>query len=131
MFGRITHPVSCQTSTRHARHRKGIPAALRACFGKRAIGNEKISVQGGEAYARIQRNQPGVSFRNAGRQEMDIFAEEEEKMGRTIYDPSTWRENAWPENSREAWKKLGEYRIFADTSERVPRYDIFADGNGK
>lgn len=37
-------------------------------------------------------------------QEMDIFAEEEEKMGRTIYDPSTWRENAWPENSREAWK---------------------------
>ena len=23
-------------------------------------------------------------------QEMDIFAEEEEKMGRTIYDPSTW-----------------------------------------
>ena len=64
-------------------------------------------------------------------QEMDIFSVDEEKMGRTIYDPSTWRENAWPENSREAWKKLGEYRIFADTSERVPRYDIFADGNGK
>lgn len=54
-------------------------------------------------------------------QEMDIFAEEEEKMGRTIYDPSTWRENAWPEN-RESVEKWENTAFLPIQAERVPRY---------
>lgn len=75
-------------------------------------------------------------------QEMDEFAENE-KLGchdpHKPYDKMTQlfenlspREKYIPGTRHYAKEDmLGEYRIFASTAPTRPRYDIFADGNGK